>query len=303
MSILPVRFSASVAALTGIAAVAFFATRSDSEHSAGIESSLASASAITPAQLPDSILFVSDWSTATGASPQAVQDGGRWTEAFCTNARGVVDVVPAAPLDFTLTQNALRARYLTEHDCLEVQATLPGSGDYYVRAYIRNDVQARPGDVVTWHPFVINVEQPYVTFWLNHGGRAGEYLWQIRCYYPSTGQNEDIQWGTPLDLRVWYRFEWHVEFTTGNEFRLWPRVYDMHGELVADAGSIRRTWIESRVTLEQWYAAGNSCRMPDMANARKIGIGTEGPAGARNTGEAWYYAAFAAGTTWPGPVR
>jgi hypothetical protein len=56
------------------------------------------------------VLFASDWSTALGSTPNALQDGGRWTRLVeCGGGyTSVLAVVEGAALGWSLTPNVLR---------------------------------------------------------------------------------------------------------------------------------------------------------------------------------------------------
>ncbi len=71
-----------------------------------------------------------------------------------------------------------------------------------------------------------------------------------------------------------------------------PRIYDMAGNLIADASAyIEEANPTSPVTLQQWYNNGGFHRFTDIEMVRKVGVGYEGPAGSVDRGRKWYYAA------------
>jgi hypothetical protein len=108
-------------------------------------------------------------------------------------------------------------------------------------------------------------------------------------------------------MKQWYRFEWHVEIfdVDSRSARIWPRIYDLAGNLVADASTYIQEAHPSRaVTLQQWYDNGGFHRFTNLEMARRFGLGYEGSATAVDTGRKWYYAGVEIRSdTWVGAIR
>jgi hypothetical protein len=126
----------------------------------------------------------------------------------------------------------------------------------------------------------------------------------------TSGSLSDAHWvpTTPISMRTWYRHEWFIEFVnvTGNRatFRVHPRIYDMAGNLIRDDATFHRQpgWGNPAQTLAQYYAGGGLFVFDDVRLSHNFGLGYEGPGGANDTGEYWYYAAVAIAVgDWVGP--
>jgi hypothetical protein len=95
-----------------------------------------------------------------------------------------------------------------------------------------------------------------------------------------------------------------MEYVTPTEYRISPRVYDMAGRLLLDAA----TYFQSDYpqsgpdSLATFYAAGETFGFTDVALARNLGLGNEGPATSQATGGFWYHADLAVSLEgWIGP--
>jgi hypothetical protein len=242
-------------------------------------------------------LFSADWSTATGNSDNAISDGGRWNVNFCAPSRSsVLNVVSGASLGWTKTPNVMSVRYLGE-SCAQFQRNnaVPASTSHYARFYFRNDATAGSNH----HPVTYNCcGAIQVVPWSRFTNTSGITI-NIRTSAPypynawapgRPGSSGHLA----LAHRTWYRYEWHLEYVSATSYRIWPRVYDMAGNLLYDAATfVPSDYSGSGHTLASWYAAGNSLRISDVELARHFGGGNEGPAGAPNTGEYYYFADMA----------
>jgi len=250
---------------------------------------------------PVGVFFQSDWSTATGNSDNAISDGGKWNSLLCQQRAQTLSVVPASSVGFTRSTNVLRLQQLgTTCGTLERTDAVPQSTSHWGRMYFRNDENStQHNHVVTYNP----LGDIQVAFW-NRGGTASGLRVFIRNYYRSNGQPSQYPtnfWSptTFLQHGVWYRYEWHMEYVTSTTYRIWPRVYDMAGTLLLDASNYFENDASptSGRTLAAHYAAGNTFGFSNVAAARRIGLGNEGPPGSPNNGLYWYHANLALSTS------
>jgi hypothetical protein len=254
---------------------------------------------------PANILFRSHWDTE-GNSLDAITDGGRWDNTVCvipdgqgsTLIQNIMSVVPGGPVGWSATPNVMRITQRGATMCgnIETMTSISEGQSFYARMYVRYD-----DNQWNFHPVTLNCcGSIQGVLWASHDPAGSTY----RPVISITGDNPWRVWGPPAELPKgqWYRFEWHVEFVAQSQARVWPRVYDMQGALVADATTYRNTWTNER-TLAEHYALGHVHEFSDADLARRFGLGYEGNALAEDTGLHWYYAAVEVRADgWPGPV-
>jgi hypothetical protein len=257
------------------------------------------------------ILFQSNWSAATGTSSNAITDGGAWNQRLCSMFTSVANVIGGSSVGWNLTPNVLQITRAGTN-CTQVEREpVPGLSqgqDYYIRIYIRNDATAPDGQNASNHPVCINcLGQIQAVPWSNKTGGgvpAGKYDPMLSWGNVVGGSNSDKYWipQNSLDNGRWYRFEYHVDFVnvraSDADVRIWPRVYDMSGNLLYDARTFRRTggWGGSTTqSLQAWYDAGGLLYFNTLGLTDEFGVGYEGPGGATDTGQKWYYAGVAVG--------
>lgn len=253
-------------------------------------------------------LFRSDWSSATGSSDSAHSDAGRWTDLFCSSTvrSRVLAVVPGSTAGWTATPNIMQVTNRGAQNCGMVESVVaPRGASYFIRMYIRVEDENQ----FSFHSVNINsLGDVQVPLWAIFNPVAGvDYSPKLTLAHPNPSAIRDWRPRTKIRMAQWYRFEWHVEiFDVANRSaRIWPRIYDMAGTLVADASAyIQEAHPNSPLTLQQWYDNGGFHRFTDLEMARKFGLGYEGPAGAADRGRKWYYAAVEIRSdTWAGPLR
>jgi hypothetical protein len=252
------------------------------------------------------VAFESDWSTATGTSPQAVTDGGRWKNYWEFN-RGtgvhLMSVVPGGPGG----RNALKVlqRGPTFAAFLQQDAILPLSTGFYVRFYMRNDDTSPNGDhIVTPDMY----QYGNLTFMRKFSDSTS---WQFVISLFGCGYTYPVgHWGPHLSFQhgVWYRFEYFVDFVDRTHVLVHVRVYDASGTQILGDGDFRQEGWGKEIwngrndwTLASYYAAGHSFCV-DPTALRKFAMGNNGQAGAADTGLPWYFAGVQIRTDWwPGP--
>jgi len=254
-------------------------------------------------------VFQSDWSTATGTSNTAVQDGGRWMNYWeFNNGTGVQLLSVVGGVGPTGYPNALKVlqRGSTYAANLQQDHVVPVSTDYYVRFYMRNDDTSPPGDhivtVDTW-------DYANLTFVRKSSGSAG---WQFVSSFYGCGYTYPVgHWGPSLTLShgAWYRFEYYVHFVDATHVQVHPRVYDASGTQILGDADFRQSdygasglWNGSQTwTLASYYAAGYTFCVNPLP-VTNFGLGNNGQAGAVDTGLPWYFAGVEIRTDrWPGP--
>lgn len=256
------------------------------------------------------VVFQSDWSTATGTSREAVQDGGRWKNYWEFNHDAgvqLLSVVPGATVNAPGGRNALKVvqRGPTYAANLQQDDVLPPSTDFYVRFYMRNDDTSPAGDhvvtVETW-------QYANLTFLRKTSGPKG---WQPIVSLYGCGYTYPIGHWSPartLSLGVWYRFEYHVVFVDRTDVQVDARVYDANGAQILGPADFQQSSYGSELwngrsdwTLATYYSTGHSfCVNPGALT--HFGLGNNGQQGAIDTGLAWYFAGVQLRTDrWPGP--
>lgn len=259
---------------------------------------------VTP-PAPPGVFFQSNWSTALGNSVNAYQDGGAWTQTYCSGADQVLNVVDGSTVGWTKTPNVLRIRQFgTQCGNLEAVDAIPLSTSHYGRFYFRNDeTTSRHNHAVTYFP----VGTIQTALW-NRNGYANGVNIRMRFYYQSDGNPTSVSGPAPnqwtlstgsseilLSNATWYRYEWHMEYVTPTTYRLWPRVYEMDGTVpLYTADNYYAN--EGALQLSAFYAGGGTWGFSDVELARNFGLGNEGPASGAESGEYWYHAALALAT-------
>jgi hypothetical protein len=244
------------------------------------------------------LLFASDWSRGD------VLDGGTWDYIACQSAPQASAVVDGATVGWTKTPKVVRFRQLGESVCamLVKSNVLPASTSHWGRLYFRNDeVGSIHNHVATYNPGFGTPIQ--LSFWNRRGTSAGMELF-LRTYsnsYPTDLWNVRGPQGTAAAKFAngqWFRYEWHLEYVSADRVRIWPRVYDLAGTLLADASTTYRNDAAATASqsLAAYYAGGGTFRI-DPVLGRTIGLGNEGPATSTSTGGYWYHADVALSLT------
>jgi hypothetical protein len=253
-------------------------------------------------------VFTSNWDTATGTSTNAVTDGGRWPNYWEFNNGTSVQLLSVVSGGVN-GHNALRVqqRGSTFAANLQIDNVLPQSKDYYLRFYMKNDDTSNAGDhIVT----VDTYNYSNLTFMRKYGSAS---TWNFVASLYGCGYTYPIgHWGPASSLvnGQWYRFEYHVDYTTANRVQIHPRVYNAAGQLIlSDAHFLQSdvgeaSWNgRSDWTLASYYAAGNTfCVNPGWMN--DLGLGNNGQQGAGDTGKYWYFSGVEIRTDrWPGALQ
>lgn len=261
-----------------------------------------------PPPPPVGLVFSSSWNTATGNTPTAVTDGGAWNEHYPCSRSDVLDIVPGAPLGWTLSANVFRSNEIGNNACGAIQRTnaVPQSTTHWGRMYFRNDETQQSN---SFHNFNYNFVGNIQWVFFNRKARVGGFEVDVRMpgTYPfiswrllsGPGSNPLTPPVITLQNGTWYRYEWQVEYISSTNMRFWPRIYTMTGtEPLYTASDFYQsdTPNAGTATLASWYAAGNSFVVPSLSLARHIGIGNEGRATTTLPGEKWYVANFAIST-------
>lgn len=185
---------------------------------------------------------------------------------------------------------------------LERTQAIPLSTSHYGRMYFRNDeTTSRHNHVMTYFP----VGSIQTAIWNRSGSSTGVNI-RMRTYYAADGSGAEVPFNhwimgdgdSEIELQngTWYRYEWYMEYVTPTTYRLWPRIYEMDGDVVLyDHEDFYG--VGSQTTLAEYYAGGNTFGFSDVALARNFGIGNEGPVSGQNSGEYWYHAAIALSTS------
>lgn len=253
------------------------------------------------------IIFSSDWSAATGTGDTAVRDGGIWDDKLCAFT-DVANVIDGDAVGWTLSANCMEITR-NASNCLQVEETpldVAEGEDVYLRMYARADVTRANGNPAN-HPVCYNCSgaiqlMPWAP-WVQEGTAAGKYQAKLATSTSAFNIEWDRRWkpSPDLDTGVWHRFEFWNEYIIDASpawgVRVWPRVYNMAGTLIRDSDSYVRMdgfgAPDPTETLTEYYDGGGFMVVTDGALARNFGVGYEGPAGATNTGEHWYYGGVA----------
>lgn len=255
---------------------------------------------------PAGELFRSEWSTALGANDRAQSDGGKWDNFICdtTGRNRVLSVIRGSEVGWTATPNVLQVTSHGETACglVEVTKAVPEGINFYIRMYIRVEDANQP----SFHSVNLNalgdIQTPLWAIW--DASERVDYNPKLTLHKTTPSPYRDWRPREKLRQGVWYRFEWFVELVnvSARTARIWPRIYDMAGNLLYDASSFV-DYAEPTTTLQLYYEEGGTTRFTDLNLARRFGLGYEGTATAKDLGRKWYYAAVELRSdTWPGPV-
>lgn len=252
--------------------------------------------------------FRSAWGTALGAEPAAVTDGGAWDEASYCGRSDVLSVVPGATVDFP-DPHVFCVTMRGDNGCGYIQrrGAVPRGVTHWGRMYVRNDETQMGGSV---HNFAYHFLGDIQLIFFNRRAVPGGWVLEIAglpVAFPFTVWTLQSWLGTDvfnpprivLQHRVWYRYEWELEFLDGaTRYRFWPRVYGPDGRPLYDAADFYQmsTPVQGTATLATWYAAGNAFPVRDLDRMTNIGLGNEGRVPSPNSGESWYVGRFAVST-------
>lgn len=237
----------------------------------------------------------SSWSAALGNDATALTDGGRWDQLACgaPNAQGAV--VAGSTIGWTRTPNVLRAQ-MNGSNCFMLEKTgaiTQASKTHWGRFWWRNDETGQGQSHPTGYNNIHGGDSIQAVPWQRWGnlGASGYHRISVGTgggYPTNRFYSPDLLNGTL------FRYEWEKRYLTATTFRFFPFVYSLAGALLYTADDFRD---EFNQTLTAWWNTGAYTTLGDGASdverARDFGIGNEGPDGAANTGEYWYYAALA----------
>lgn len=246
-----------------------------------------------------SAVFASDWSTATGTSLTAIQDGSTWDNYSC--ASSLLDVVAGSGVGFTETTNVLRCD-LDGVNCrlIQKQEAVPASTTHWGRIYFRSGLTS-----------TINLD--HILAYNNiHGGTAIQAVpfalwrasgapsagrWKMGVFVNGGGYPYN-RWASPeLDNDTWYRIEWEMEYVSATYYRMWPRIYSLAGTLLYDSddfgpsdgqpGTLTAFNGDNPAGFE--LAGVLNGGSADATLARRFGLGNNGP-NQLDSGQSWYFA-------------
>lgn len=195
---------------------------------------------------PQGVIFHSDFSTALGASDDAILDRDQ-TIPWTMSGGGGLEVISSAGLDFP-TANVLRVTALASTSGFGlirvVGLPVPSAGEsryyrWYTRMALPDDVE--PADDET-HPHQ-DGNSASDSNWLFHvyhdAPTAGRWMPQFRgdAGFPNDrfgGETGIAPTGPQLQKNVTYRFEVKITRATASTFTMEVRVYDSAGTLLYD---------------------------------------------------------------------
>ena len=260
------------------------------------------------------VTFSSTWSAATGNSRNALNDGGIWDRMIeCSGGIfNVMSVVAGSSVGWTMTPNVLRLTQLGSTQCGNIertQNTIAASTTHWGRFYFRNDETANPHfhpvtynccgaiQIVPWSRFGSTAGVKIgVGGYLDANGTANAYPFSIWFPGESPGSGS-----SRLSNATWYRYEWQIVYISARVYRIYPRIYDMSGNLLYDYTRFYQNDNGSGAaskSLQTWYEVDNrSFGVSDVQLARNFGFGNEGPGGSTNSGGSWYIANFSMSTS------
>ena len=245
---------------------------------------------------PGALVFHSIWDAATGTTDAAVLDGAKWQNAGGDNGAGtVLEVIAPNAVNGTAWTGAGNVLKVSEHNSDYVIASIgdvPQSTTHWGRKYIMFETGALPtrNEHPCCYDLVGNIDIVYLG-WGNSGGK-----WHISVVVGPLGET---WWfvvetaGTPilLDVGVWYRFEWMVEYVTPTTVKFWPRIYNLAGTLLGDSDDfcLEDNW---GTTLTEWWATNTHTVI--AVDMQEVGFGNPSSIGV--TGQDWYVADYALST-------
>jgi len=248
----------------------------------------------------EGLLLQSDWSTATGNSFEAVSDGGKGLVRWCVWDE-VLSVVPGAPLNWTRTSNVLGIRSIDNCGHVEYENLFPLPCDneeqfWAARFYVMNGVgqsDSKDHPLTFWPVGAIEM----VHLALHRVQPNGD--WSPR--YIGTTSPNDFPFGVVLrddDGRLvhipagtWIRYEFILHWRNATEFRWYPRVYDVDGNLLYDEFDWKHT--DTNLSIGEWYArspANVLTRRPNSPDPNNIRTFAFGMGQAGSSGERYYIA-------------
>ncbi|HEY0674230.1 MAG TPA: hypothetical protein VGD27_18295 [Longimicrobiales bacterium] len=238
----------------------------------------------TPAP-PRDVLFFSDWRAATGNSPEAVADGGKWN-IVSRGANESMKIIPASGLDFpsrNVFQMIATARWegfgIVRKTGLPIPA--PGESRYY-RWYMR---MMQPDDIHDFqtHP-VQDGNAASQTNWMfvvhngatqNHGSSPiPRGQWQPQFWSGGSAGNNARWYGPMLPKNQTFRFELQIERTGADTYRMHVRIYDRANTLIAGDKDIYN--INKAASL----SSNPALTFNNVANMDGLNAGNNGIAGA-----------------------
>src|SRR5260370_27283647 len=158
------------------------------------------------------VLFESNWSTDTGATRDAVTDGGRWQDYWEFNNGAPVQLLsvvrggPGGRNALRVLQRGSKPGYAA---FVEQDNVVPPSTGYFVRFYMRNDDTSSAGDhIVTLDPY----QYANLTYMRRLSGGA---RWRFAISVYGCGSIYPLShWSSQQtsQMSASYRLENHVDF-------------------------------------------------------------------------------------------
>jgi hypothetical protein len=227
-----------------------------------------------------SIIFFSDFRTATGNSINAVTDGGKWNINAVTPE--TMQIISSQGLDFP-TPNVMQMTATSERQGFAIvrKTGMPvpqvGESRFY-RWYIRMTQIDGLIDYQT-HP-IQDGNNASTTNWMfivyNGGGGSGipNGMWQPQFWADNDPVYNNMRWYAPiLSKNVTYRFEMQILRNTTNTFQMHIRIYDASGNLIATDADIHNISNAARLSSNPSLGIGDPSWF-DGLNAGNNGIGS-----------------------------
>lgn len=258
------------------------------------------------------------WDTTTGTSDNAITDGNNavpFNDLYCgatrANVMEVVTGVSGSP-----TTNCLRITQRGSANCGNAGWTaavspIAASTSHYGRVYFRvsanftmnHGVSYKVTGTIEIVPFKVEGDANGARFG-PAPARDGE---NVSLSYPYYAWYPGIESGAgdqEVALDTWYRYEWFIQYTSADNYRIYPRLYNAAGTLLYDADTYYPVNASPATeSLTDYYAAGNVFGVVSTANAREFAVGYEGPGGAPDNSATLHLAALAFSTAgWIGAL-
>ena len=243
------------------------------------------------------VLFQSDWSTATGNSDAALRDTSKavpWP--VVTNPSGILSVASASGLGFPAGMaNVLKVTQTSgayNYGWCQVNGSdwsAPAIGEsLFYRAYLRVDIpdsESIPADYSGNHPLEAGdyYQRSQDTWsWKFGSTSTGKMPISFVSYGPNALQPSYTSTvlfpgsypGTPLDKFKVYRLEWMVHRYSNNEFRIYPRIYNDAGTLLYDENTMKVDQGYSASMIDHGFTFSGADALTGLA---WLDIGSNGP--------------------------
>lgn len=253
-------------------------------------------------------LFRSGWLTALGSTDNAIGDGGAFDQFSGSGRANVLSVLVNGSVGWSGYGNvfAIKSSAAGPSGLVWRTATVPANTTCWIGFYFRNDDTAgsshqlglgiEPQPFIQTDPFFVTPLGSDATWKDGVKTLYSDTSGTIQTYpYPPGGAASPWRLNVYLSAGVWYRRSTKIDYLGAQQYKVYPEIYDLAGNLLHTATDY---FTDGPLSLQAWQDAGNSTFTTDATSARNLGLG-QSDSGSGHSGLFSYVADLRVSTSGP----